>query len=345
MSSERDAASPGSSVRRMPRRRCGVDRAATSVVEHPLLDRRAGAPDASRSCAGRGRAAAASAAPRRPSRRRRRSAPWPCRRSRSPSRSASAPPDAADRRGATRRRRSGRPRACTGSGRWCRSTGSRASSRNAEIASTAAGISIMPPTSTPESNGTPCSRSDSFACAIIASVWSISPTDASIGIRIRTLAVVRRAQDRAELGEEQPRLGEAEAHRAQAERRDSARRARGRRGPPSACRRRGRTCGSSPACRPCPAATLRYASNCSSSVGSPSRLRNRNSERKRPMPRGAVLERLREVVGQLDVGVELDRVPVDRRRRLGLEPAQLRALELELALLQPVLGEHRLVRD
>ena len=35
---------------------------------------------------------------------------------------------------------------------------------------------------------------------------------------------------------------------------------------------------------PIPCTTLRYASNCSSSVGSPSRLRNRNSERKRPMP-------------------------------------------------------------
>ena len=57
----------------------------------------------------------------------------------------------------------------------------------------------------------------------------------------------------------------------------------------------------------------------------------------------AVVERLREVVGQLDVGVELDRVAVERRRRLGLEAPELGALELELALLQPVLGEHRLV--
>ena len=60
-------------------------------------------------------------------------------------------------------------------------------SRNDPIASTAAGISSMPPTSTPESKGTPCSRSVSLACAIIASVWSISLADASIGIRIRTL--------------------------------------------------------------------------------------------------------------------------------------------------------------
>jgi hypothetical protein len=59
--------------------------------------------------------------------------------------------------------------------------------RKAEIASTAAGTSIMPPTAIPESNGTPCSRSVSFACANSASVWSISPTDASIGTRIRTL--------------------------------------------------------------------------------------------------------------------------------------------------------------
>ena len=91
--------------------------------------------------------------------------------------------------------------------------------RTRPIASTAAGISIMPPTSICASNGTPCSRSASFACSISRSVWSISPDDASIGIRMRTLAVVRRAQDRAELREEEARLGQAEAHRAQAQRR------------------------------------------------------------------------------------------------------------------------------
>ena len=123
--------------------------AATSLVQHALLDASADAPDASRSCAGPARAAAASAATspaisphtaigtfalsRRADRQRR---------------SASAPPDAADRRDATRRRRRDRRRACTGSGRWCRSTGSRACAGTRAIASTAAGISIMPPTST-----------------------------------------------------------------------------------------------------------------------------------------------------------------------------------------------------
>ncbi len=58
----------------------------------------------------------------------------------------------------------------------------------------------------------------------------------------------------------------------------------------------------------------------------------------------AVVERLREIAGKLDVGLELDREAIERGRGLRLQPAQLRAPELELALLQPVLGENRLVR-
>ena len=59
--------------------------------------------------------------------------------------------------------------------------------------------------------------------------------------------------------------------------------------------------------------------------------------------RRAVLERLLEVVGQFDVRVQLDEHAVDRLGRLGAQALQLLPLELELALLQPVLGQHRAI--
>ena len=137
------------------------------------------------------------------------------------------------------------------------------------------------------------------------------------------VAVVRRAQDRAQLGEEEPRLGEAEADRAQAQRgvgRDA-------REPVEALlllvgaevERADRD----RLALPCPRRRARYASNCSSSDGSPSRLRNRNSERNRPTPVAPFSSACVEVVGQLDVRVQLDVHAVERvgaacvRRRLS----------------------------
>ena len=76
----------------------------------------------------------------------------------------------------------------------------------------------MPPTSTSASNGTPCSRSDAFACSIS------SERLVDLGCRRQHrdqdphLAVVRCAQDRPQLGKEQLRLGQAEADRTQAQR-------------------------------------------------------------------------------------------------------------------------------
>ena len=60
--------------------------------------------------------------------------------------------------------------------------------------------------------------------------------------------------------------------------------------------------------------------------------------------RRAVLERLLEVLGQLDVGSELDVDAVERFRGLRAQALQLLPLELELALLQAVFGEHRPIR-
>ncbi len=215
--------------------------------------------------------------------------------------------------------------------------------RNAEIASTAAGISIIPPIGTPESNGTPCSRSVSFACAIIASVWSISPTEASIGIRIFTVAVVRRAQDRAELREEEPRLGQAEADRAQAER--------GIRGDAREPVEPGRLLVRAQVER---ADRHRLAAHAlgDAAVRLELLVLGRQALAIEEQELGAeeadagraVLERLRQVARQLDVRLELDLDAVDRRRGLRDEPLQPRPLERELALLQPVLGQHRLVR-
>ena len=54
-------------------------------------------------------------------------------------------------------------------------------------ASAAAGISIMPPTCDVRVERHALLAQLSLACAIIASVWSISRRDASIGIRMRTL--------------------------------------------------------------------------------------------------------------------------------------------------------------
>ena len=127
-------------------------------VQHALLHRRGAAPDASRSCAGPGRAAS----------RVRLTSPaisphtaigLPClvgRRDRLRERAA-APPGAADRRGAPPPRRRGRRQACTGSGRWCRSTGNRASSGRSSMREHRGRDLDHAADLDAGSNGTPCS--------------------------------------------------------------------------------------------------------------------------------------------------------------------------------------------
>src|SRR3954449_6801652 len=61
-------------------------------------------------------------------------------------------------------------------------------------------------------------------------------------------------------------------------------------------------------------------------------------------PCGGVLFRLGHVLGQLDVGVQLDTRAVERRGARRLEPLELLFLELPLLLPQPELRQHRLVR-
>jgi hypothetical protein len=63
----------------------------------------------------------------------------------------------------------------------------------------------------------------------------------------------------------------------------------------------------------------------------------------KPDAPGAVIQRLIEIVGKLDVGEQLDVGAVDRRRGRRLEPLKLLPCQLDLALLQPVLGEHRTI--
>ena len=76
--------------------------------------------------------------------------------------SGRAPPDATGRRGARLLRRRGRWPACTGSGRWCRSTRNRSSAGSRRSISAAAGTSIIAPTST-SLYARPASRSCCFA--------------------------------------------------------------------------------------------------------------------------------------------------------------------------------------
>ena len=257
-------------------------------------------------------------------------------------RSGAAPPGAAGRRGATRRRRCGR----SASVYWIRSLVpiERKSSlrTNMPSASAAAGISIMPPTSIAAVERHAFGRrAASLACAISASVWSISCACASIGIRMLHLAVVRGAQDRAQLREEEPRLGEAEADRAQAQRRIGA--ARARRAVRWSCRRRGRACGWSPACRPSPAppagrprtARPRRAGRRGSGTGTrcgTGRCRWRRFPAPARRPR------------QLDVGVQLDRAC--RRawsRRVSCRRFSFCRSSSSSRWRQPVFGEHQLV--
>ena len=156
------------------------------------------------------------------------------------------------------------------------------------------------------------------------------------------LAVMRRAQDRPELGEEEPRLGQAEAHRAQAERgiRRDARESFEPRGLlvraeiERADRHRLALHALGDAAKRLELLVLGRQ---------PLAIEEQELRAEEADAGGAVVERLREVARKLDVRLQLDLDAVDRRRRLGDEPSQPRALERELALLQPILGEHRLV--
>jgi len=116
------------------------------------------------------------------------------------------------------------------------------------------GISIIPPIRPGLRTARQRFAQRSFACAIIARVWSNSETDTSIGMRMRTWSNARQTQDGAALREEEARLGETEADRAQT----SAGVGRDARQPVQTgfcCRRRDRTCESSPAGEQLPCAT------------------------------------------------------------------------------------------
>ena len=67
---------------------------------------------------------------------------------------------------------------------------------------------------------------------------------------------------------------------------------------------------------------------------------NRNSVRNRPTPCGARLEHLRDVLRQLDVGEQLDRRAVQRRRARRSQALELLPLDVELRLAQLVLAQH-----
>ena len=157
------------------------------------------------------------------------------------------------------------------------------------------------------------------------------------------LAVVRRAQDRPELREEQPRLGQAEAHRPKAERRirRDAREALEHRcllvraQVERADRHRLALHAFRDAAKRLELLVLRRQALA---------VEEQEFRPEEPDAGGTVLERLQEVAGQLDVRLQLDLHTVDRGGRLGDEPSQARALERELALLQPVFSQHRLVR-
>ncbi len=62
-----------------------------------------------------------------------------------------------------------------------------------------------------------------------------------------------------------------------------------------------------------------------------------------PDARRAVFQDLAHVVGQLDIREQLDAHAVDRLGGLAAKTLQLLPLEIELALLQPVFGEHRTI--
>ena len=173
-----------------------------------------------------------------------------------------------------------------------------------------------------------------------ASVWSIGRRGEHRDEDLH-LAVVRGAQDRAKLGQEQSRLGETEPHCAQAERgigRDA-------RESFEAFLVLVRTEIKRPDHDRLAFHPRRHApigSNCSSSDGA--RRDSGTGTRTEQADAGSArLYGRRKVVGQLDVRA------ARRARRRASAPASSQALELlpleqQLALLQPVLGKHCAVR-
>ena len=58
---------------------------------------------------------------------------------------------------------------------------------------------------------------------------------------------------------------------------------------------------------------------------------------------GAVLQRLLDVIGKLDVCLQLDADAVDRLGRLRPQSFELLPRDIELVLLEPIFGQHRAV--
>ena len=90
-------------------------------------------------------------------------------------------------------------------------------------------------------------------------------------------------------------------------------------------------------------ATAEYAVVCSSSVGSSSRARNRNSVRYRPMPSAPRFWHCSTSYGKLDVAQQLDPHAVGRLGRQVAELFQLGRVRPVLHDLVPIAGERLLV--
>ena len=155
------------------------------------------------------------------------------------------------------------------------------------------------------------------------------------------LAELRGAQDRAQLREEQLRLGEAVADRAQAERRvghlDRVRL------PRSPCRRRGPACGSPPGARPSPSPRRGRPRTARPRRAAALRFMNRNSVRNRPTPCAPDSCTSPMSCGSSMLANSSTGVPssvADGRRLQALELLPLQAV---LRLAQPVLAQHHRV--
>jgi hypothetical protein len=170
-----------------------------------------------------------------------------------------------------------------------------------------------------------------------ANTWRISPTPDSIGISSAHVAEARGAQDGAQLGAEQLRLGQAQAHRAQAERRVVA-----------LAWVRPVSCLSAPRSRVRMMTGCPRISSATPAVGHELLLLGRQAVAVEEQElaaeqaytcRAARLHLL-EVARQLDVGVQFDRRAVEGLGRRGAQTRQLAPLDLQFRGAQPVLGEH-----
>ena len=314
--------------------------------QHALLDRQQMRRMHREVAQAHARAAAASGAPRRPFRRRRRWAPSPCSLSRSRSRSSLS-----DRRmQRIVEMRDGVVRAIDGERVLDQIVG--ADRQEIEPRSERARSRAPPPEfrscrrpRSPDRTARPArAGSPSPARSAPASGRSRRPTRASAPGSARCRSATR-AGSRAAAS----RNSRGSARQKRTARNPSAGIRRDARTGPSrpslaACRRRDRTCGSSPACPSCPAATARYASNCSSSDGSPVAVEEQELRCGRgrcpPAPFSSACSRSS---GSSMLAKSSMCTPSSVVGGLRAQPLELLPRELDLALLQPVLGEHRAV--